>query len=39
MVKMMLESVRQEVDRELDQLKGELLTASGRETRVEIVTA
>lgn len=39
LVKLLIEAVRQEVDRKLERLKDELISALGRETRVELLTA
>lgn len=39
MVKLMLESVRHDIERRAERLKDELLTALGRETRVELLAA
>ena len=37
LVKLMLEAVRHEIERRAERLKDELLTALGRETRVELL--
>ena len=39
MVKLMLEGVRQQIERRAERLKDELLTALGRETRIELLAA
>jgi hypothetical protein len=39
LVKLMLEAVRHEIERRAERLKDELLTALGRETRVELLAA
>ena len=39
MVKLMLEGVRQQIERRAERLKDELLTELGRETRVELLAA
>ena len=39
MVKLMLEPVRHDIERRAERLKDELLTALGRETRVELLAA
>ena len=39
MVKLMLDGVRHEIERRAERLKDELLTALGRETRVELLAA
>lgn len=38
-VKLMLEAVRHEIERRAERLKDELLTALGRETRIELLAA
>lgn len=39
LVKLMLEAVRHEIERRAERLRDELLTALGRETRVELLAA
>ena len=39
LVKLLLDTVRHDVDRKLDRLKDEFLLALGRETRVELLAA
>ena len=39
LVKLLIEAVRHEVDRKTEKLKDELISALGRETRVELLAA